>query len=719
MIGLFANHAQRRLAADRLCVAVAGMELAGSISENTWIDPITQTLMLRPNPLHPDWYTSDSGAFSKLGLTDFAAPGPEWEQRQDQHWAGPWLAVKDSTLNPALVSQSSVPANVGISFAWFSYGGGGTFLQARLGWGGDPTGESGVVLDLYTDGHVDVWRDGARIAQGRISGSRSPLVRRLQVFELLAIPIRESELLIISKAGDGFVVPIGDSAGAITPSGPIWFQCPNGATQVQIAPVRYPSQGFATSLETALLEPPMTGETPVTFENPAWAGGAAGYRIYGWAGGSPSTATASALLTEWDGATPFVPNGEDNEVRIRIEFETGDDRFTPFIAGAQIAYDAIAALTDGSTPTEMTPRILAATLSVPADLGTAVVDVSLRHDEAARGEVDLEGGGIPIRLDLDSAPVLDGWGDPCDEIAGGMRANRTELTVRDRWSALESAVFADRMPLDGLTVSQAIAAIVAKSGINPSRMVISDSDTQIPDTGIRPGVWSMLVESGDGAADWLIRLVRTFTPTWFVGFRPASDGSGEEFFALAPDDLPSVPAAVIYPSRMAAISDGVAAGVAWKFVARRITRATLAPAANEVRVVGLDPAHDRPRVAVRTNTAAQTVDLPVESRGPGWSGSIRRFELVDAGLTDQSAIDAACEALFAEKCRPRTLVEFECQLLQNPSGAPLWRGDLVEIHGHGQARLVALSAHFEFEVPGGTHRPALYVAELLSEGGEG
>lgn len=519
----------------------------------------------------------------------------------------------------------------------------------------------------------------------------------------------------MSKSGDGFVAGFRDLSGPVTPAGPIWFKCPQGGTQVQIASVRYPSTGFATSLKTAMLEAPGSDETPEPFDNPAWAGGSAPYRVYGWPGGSEATASVSASLTEWDGSTTFIPDGSANEVRLRLDLATGDELFSPAIAGAQIAFAAIPAVTDGTDSVELTPRLLSATLSVPADGGTAILDAGLKHDEADRGTVDLSGGGIPVRLDVDGAVTLDGWADPCDEVVGGFRPGRTELVVRDRWAALESAVFADRMPLDGLSLSQAIAAIVAKSGIDPARIVISSSDVAFPAGGARSGDWGLLIEAGDGAAEWLLRLMQTFAPGWLFGFRPASDGTGEEFFALALADLPSTPAITVYASRDEAIADGVAPVDSWRLVAQKVTYAQIAPAANEVRVVGLDPALDRPLVAVRTDYAPQTVSLPIESRGAGWAGSIRRFELVDAGLTDQPTIDAVCEQLFAEKCRFRRLVEFQSQLLQHPSGAPLWRGDVVRLHGVGDCRILSLACGFEFEVPGGIHRPAIYVGEMFDE----
>ena len=69
------EHAQRRVAADRLTLAAAGMELDGSVWAATWIDPVTKALMLRPAVMDNEWYRSSTGAYSKLGLSAFSSVG--------------------------------------------------------------------------------------------------------------------------------------------------------------------------------------------------------------------------------------------------------------------------------------------------------------------------------------------------------------------------------------------------------------------------------------------------------------------------------------------------------------------------------------------------------------------------------------------------------------------------------------------------------------------
>jgi len=714
------NHSQRRLAADRLTVVAGGLEFNGAIWENTWIDPITHTLMLRPQPLKTQWYTDSTGDYTKLSLADFDTDA-SWEERSDQHWAGPWLAVKDAAMNPAALSMASYPKNMGLSFSWFSYGAGDTFLQYELGWNNEASAISGVALQFWSDGRVDVYRNGEFVQSGKISGAKSREVRRLQVFEVMIIPMRKRELLVVSQSGDGFSVVFNDidvteSDPEITPAGNIWFRCQSGATQVQIAPLRFANSGFATSLKTSFLEAPQTGEELVEFTNDGWLPSPAPYKIYGYSGFSDGVQSASASLVEWDGATDFIPDGTVNEIRVKLELETTDNLFTPFIIGAQLGYAAIGGLTDGESSFASSEFVEFATLSVPDRASGVALDISILQasvlDDLASG--DLTAGRAPAHLVVDEEFVLEGWCGAMDVVHFLGNVTTGTLEIRDRWLALEDTILADRIPLDGLPLEQAIRLLAEKSGIAPERMNVFSSGLRIPfASGEVSGEWGMLIESGDRASDWLRRLMETFAPSWFFGFRPAPDGSGEEFYALPISELGSEPTVTVYASREEAISDGVAEPDAAKLTFRSLTQASIEPVANEVRVTGIDPRTGRPLQSVKTDYAAQTVAAPVGSRSAGWSGSIRRFALVDSGLTEQPVIDLACLALFDELTMRKELVEFESEFLQKPGGVPIWRGDVVHVFGLGNVRIRSFGVQFEIESSLGICRRALYVGERL------
>lgn len=702
------NHAQRRLAADRLTAVAGGMEFNGSVWEGTWIDPVTHTLMLRPKPLDAQWYTLATGDYAKWGLSDFVA-GSAWEERQDQHWAGPWLAVKDAASNPSVISNVSFPKNMGLAFSWFSYGAGDTFLQYQLGWNDSADDVAGVALHFWSDGRVDVFRDGLFVESGKISGAKSREVRRLQVFEVMLIPMRKRELLVVSQSGDGFSVVFNDielteEDPVITPAGKVWFRCESGATQAQIAPLRFAESGFATSLKTSFLEAPAAGEIPVDFINESWLDSPAPYRIYGFPAFGAGVQSASAEIVEWDGVTEFVPDGEKNEIRLKVSLATTDNRFSPFVMGAQVGFAAIGADTDDADLVDGAASVREARLSVQDRASGVVLDVAVLWASELDSLVSegLSRGAVPIRLMVDDALVLDGFGEAMsvDQEFGSL--DEGMLSVRDRWVMLDEAVFADRVPLDGLPFAQALGLLVEKSGIDSARVNISDSALPLPyASGEISGEWGLLIEAGDRASDWVRRLMETFAPGWWYGFRPAADGSGEEFFALPEGELSAEAVVILY--------DSVSEGVAY----RRVQRASIEPLANEVRVTGVDPRTGRPLQSVRTDYGLQTVGASVGSRGDGWSGSIRRFALVDAGLTEQAAIDGACEALFAAMTVRQEMVQFESDYLQCENGVPVWRGDVVTLDGIGDVRIRSFGVRFRHEADGAVFRSAVYTGVLV------
>ncbi|MBS1711405.1 MAG: hypothetical protein JSS71_06745 [Armatimonadetes bacterium] len=704
---LIVNHSQRRLAADRLTAVAGGLEFNGSVWQGTWIDPVTRTLMLRPKTLETEWYTQDTGDFAKWGLADFAA-SPQWEERQGQHWAGPWLAVKDAASNPSAVTVASHPKNMGLSFSWFSYGAGDTFLQYKVGWNDTADDGSGVALHFWSDGRVDVFRDGALVESGKVSGAKSREVRRLQVFEVMALPIRHRELLVLGQSGDGFATVFSDISPedpdpVITPAGKVWFQCQSGATQAQIAPLRFAGEGFATSLKTSFLEAPQAGEILVDFVNGDWLVSPAPYRVYGFPGYSAGVQSVIADLVEWDGTTAFAPGDGRNEIRLRANLATTDNRFSPFVMGVQVAYPPIGGDTDGSAQIQAESSVREAVLSIPDRPSGVALDLVIPQlddlESSTAGSVTR--GGVPVALHIDDSLVMDGFAEPASVSVGRNGATSATWVIRDRWAVLEDTVFADRIPLDGLPFRQALALLIEKSGIDPARVMISETGPVLPyATGEFSGEWGILIEAGDRASDWVTKLMDTFAPGWWYGFRPAADGSGEEFFALPEDELGGEP--------VAALNSSATAGPAY----RNLQRESIEPMANEVRVTGQDPRTLRPMQSVRTDYSAQTVATPPGSRPPNWGGTVKRFALVDAGLTTQAAVDDTCNGLFAQLSKRQELVQFESGFLQRDNGVPVWRGDVVNLEGVGDVRIRSFGVRFRHETPGMTYRSALYTGVL-------
>lgn len=719
-LSIVVDHAQSRLTADELGVVASGMEWNGSVWSGTWIDPVTRTLMLRPRALDTEWYTTASGDYAKNGLADFVV-GSGWEERTDQHWAGPWIARKDSATGGTAVSLASLGKNRGLVVSWFSYGSGDTFLQLKVGWSNGGSDSAGVALHFWTDGTVDVLKDGAVVGQGRISGSVGSDVRRHQVYEVVLVPMRGRELLVYSKSGRGFShvftdIDPEDADLTITPAEKYWFEVVAGGAQVQIAPLKFASSGFATSLETSLAEAPLAGESLVVFDNETLGSASDPFKVYGYPAFGPGIESMAVSLRELDGTTAFSPDWTAVDCRLRADLSGTDAGYSPFVFGGRVAFASQSGLTSSTGGTDVTGAVLACTLSVPDDASRVSLDLGLADPEALDTLVPglVSVGNRPVLASIGATQVLDGFSSPGElDWEPTSEASRAVLEVRDAWKVLEASVFAERVPLDGLTFEEAVRFLVGRSGI--SDVVVTDSGLRLPfAAGAEAGDWSLLVEPGDSAGEWLQRLMDTFAGTWSYGFRPTTTGT--QFFALADADLPSVPSVTLYGSTSEAVLvGGVPAESAHEAVFRNFRQTTLEPEATEVRVTGVDPLTGRPIQAVRTDYAAQDVTTAPGSRPANWLGEIRRFGLVDAGLTLSGAVESSCQELFDKLTRARVLAEYECGFLVDSLGVPLWRGDLVELYGFGTWRILSFGCRFESEAAGMVFRRGHYSVEKVSE----
>jgi hypothetical protein len=694
------DHAQTRVIRPLLSLAANGLELAGELDgapfAGTWLDPITHTLMLRPQPLRDAWYTDDTGANAKWSTADFDL-GPGWENRYDQSGRGPWMGRVDANAARGGTSLAPMGANEGLWLAWFAYGSGERYEAVRVGWSatGDLTAGTGLVF--WSDGTTEVWRDGRAVHYGRISGARAGDVRTGQVFQVMLIPMRGEELLVYALAGNGFsyVLSEGD-AEPVTPAGPVWFQVPHGAVQVQLAPLRFATSGFAYTVRQQLSEPPQIGETPMPFDHDGWPGDGLPYRLFG---AGPDTVDVS--LADEDG-NPWAPDGVTARVRLRMDFASPSPLVTPMVRGVSLAYAAQNDSTLAAT-LDVTGEALGAALSVPDDPRRVSFDWTARDPAAWEAQTGrrLSTTHRPVRVNLGSTLLLDGvqteYGEHFTPFAG---ADRAQIAASDAWARLSEATFAEPCALDGLTLTEALEFLLDAGGWSGPR-VISSTLFRLPNDGAAR--WPALIERGDTATDWIARLLETYAADWWWGFRPRASGE-PEWFALAPEDLPTTPVLTLAEAR-----EGEAATLVYRAFQQR----WIEPDANEVQVTGWDPVREQILQAGQRDAASQDPTLAPEQRPLNWLGTRRRYALIDPVLSSTSAVEEAARRLFRRMSRPRQMCEFRSDLLLALDGRPLWRGDVVELEGRGWWRIRAFGCTFTREEPDSHWRDALYTAEAV------
>jgi hypothetical protein len=729
------DHAQKRKATDWVFVTAAGDELIGETDgapfSNTWVDPITNTLMLAPACVEEAWDTSNSGDFAKLGSGAFTFGTPaNWEVRQDQRGKGPWLSIKDTVVSDTAITTGTYGKNRGFCIAWFGYGAGENFPIVRCGWNSTPSATSGlsgrVTVEFYSTGKCNVYLGDTIIKTGNVTGSVDADAQSGQFFKVLLLPFRHRELLVYSFKGNGFTALFDNIASdavspTITPDTNFWFEVVSGGTQVQVAPVVFPSTGYAWTQKLSFAEAPATGATLGSFGNLGWIqsqapSGNKTFRVWGHPA-YVGNQTATVSLFEYDLTTSFVPNSIRQNVRMKVTLGTDNTGFSPYVYGVATGYRAEMADTNATEEHDATINVTGCNLSVPDDPGGVMASLDIRDPEGLETDVFKfrTMANRPAKLALGTKAILDGYGDPQNyEIIHNPDAARMDYQIRDAWRVLDNHIFRDRVGLDGLNFAEAVEQVV-RLGLGSTTHVTLDISTTAyalaPDPMPDSNDFAFLIEAGETAGGVLQRLLRDYAATWIYGFKPTA--AGLTFFANAPADLPSTPALTLYTTRAAATTAGKPDAVAFE-----IRPEVLEPEATEVRVTGVDPRDGRPIQAFKVRTALETVTTAPSSRPAGWLGEKRPYGLVLSEIQNTQELARVTELLYDRLTVQRELIEWRSDLLlfESPhadEGYPLSRGDLVEIDGLGDYRIVSFGGEFIREATGVIVRRFTYVGEKV------
>jgi|GEM_PF-1393456 len=697
--------AQRRLKRDRISMTAGGSELDGDVWEDTWIEPTTQTLMLRPAVAYPGYHRTSTGLYAKLRKSDLTLTSADWVE-QEKLAVGDWWLTPATTTNETVCTTSTYGVNRGfvISFFVFSPGNDQDTVLLDCGWGDTLDYLSGVSIRFYTNGRADVWREGefrGSYSLGSLSGSKFT--------DLLLLPIRRRELMVLSSGGQSFVhvfseIPEDDPAPVIVPNEKFWLQVPNGRPTFQIAPVKFPTSGYATSLPIQLADAPVTGAVLETWGNDAPAAAVTNARVLADPAFAGTTGVSFSVVGA-DGVSAFTPNGTLRDCRIKLTL-TGDGSYSPFVYGAHAAYESAYELTDDSEETDISDWPMAdnaPTIEVPDDPFGVRFRMEFNKPEEV-DDVDIPGllmsSDRPIFVNVDECPVLDGVTLPPEFVWGtDDEGSRGILEARDYAALLESYTFRERVPLDGLKLSSptgmsAVRFVLERAGFtfdtDPALtgMLLEDVDFYIPEIPSKDsGDFNFLIEVGDTAASVLQRLHETFAAGFMMGNRPSA--TGLQWVFLDPDTMPTTPLVTLYPNQDAA---DAASAVDPQFYGGFRARA-LEIEANEVRVTGLDPRSGQPVQAFIEDAASKNPTTAPSLRPDNWVGNPRIMGVLDPRITSEEAAVRCAEYLMPVVSQRRFAAEWTC-LWPVIDGVPVWRGDVVTLDGRGDFRISSISATF-------------------------
>jgi len=691
----------------------AGEELNGQYFSNTWLDPITNTLMMRPSCLYAAWETSNAGIYAKpagLAYND----STKWQVGATR---GVIQYATTSAANEWVRHGSALAKNRAVWLSVFNHSeGAAVTAQCEAGWSNsnDYLDGSGVGLKLFTDGTVEVYRYGVIAGSGKVGPNTDN-----QYVDLLLIPCRRRELLVVNpKTYDGFTVVFADIAEdaadpVITPATKFFAKNPSGTLQVAFAEQKFETSGYATSSIVSFTEAPTAADTAETWDLDAYLGGAGvAYKLFG----DPSyqgTASASAsLVTTTNGA--YTADAIIKSVRIKVSL-VSDGSYTPFIYGALKAYNATYTTTSAVEEYDASEKLVSCHLSVP-DSGT---DTSAelefyRADSLAASVASVKTQcNRPINIKIGSTQLMSGRNDAPDWVDDWNPENvHLSLTVRDIWKAIDRYRFQDIFPLDGMRLDKAMRFILNLVGIQDANLDIETSSYYLPGVPTQKGGWNVLIQQGDTAGEWIRRLVEDYAATWFIGVLPSA--LALKLTLRSESTLSATPDVTLYASAADAIADGVLAGAADALLYYNFHEQIIEPEANDVWATGEDPRDRRPIQSHKVDDASRNPVTVPSSRPSNWLGEYSRVGLISPELTRQTDTDFAVTTIYDRVTPLGKIVDFECNMPSVATNVPLWRLHRVKLYGKGEYRLLSLDCQFQIETTGQTHRHAKYVARLIS-----
>lgn len=655
-------------------------------SSDFWQDPVSYTGMLKPNIIKAEWNTTFTGIYARYRKTDFTfTTSAKWTEPINGGSGDYWLQADNLTADEWALTNDTYAINQPMIVNWFkSNPDSQRFIELECGWGDSASMATGVALRFYSDGDVEVWKT-TLVGSYKISGSNSGDTKGNQFTGVLLIPGRKRDLLVIGLSGKGFVHTFTDldesgSEPTVTPATKFWVKAPYQSStrslKCQVAKMQFPSSGYGISNLLAFPEPPTPEQGAVQFDT--WGDNYGG--------------TISPSLKDSGGSSSFVANGTNIACRVRGDL-TGDGSRTPFLYASKATFFGITANTSDE-PDDVMSHVTEASLTVGETAESASFGIVLARLDTL-SEVYQDQSNRPVRIGYTDGPLVMGarsetpdWEDSSDETNTTAR-----IVCRDRWKGLETNLYRDVIPLDELTLDEALRRLTAPViGVDATRYDI-DAEAltfTIPsNSSATTGEWTQLVEVGDKSSQWVDRLMDCYAPDWVYGFRPLFDRT--VFYAKSVASLGTTSALEVYDNWQQAfdsyVSDGYDEREARKLTQGRCFRTfrqkPIEPEATDVHVTGWDPRTSKPIHVYKVDHDAEDPTIARDDRPDNWLGEKRVYGWCDTGINSLALAQRCCEKLFNRLTVKRRMAEWTSGLLFNPDGSLVWRGDNVKLVRNG------------------------------------
>ena len=467
-LSILVDTSQPRLLADGLSTLVAGRDWDTASVSSTWIDPITNTLMLEPNAINAGYTNSTSGVYSKYSQSDFTlTPSSGYVASNGVDQGGPFIQLQGANSAGVKGIGPVKPVNQPMVIEYFNDAGTpSTIGICECGWSNTGDGSVGVSLRFYNDGRAEVWKTGVKQATYNMSGGYdyfNPLTGQVGkkpsngYTRLMLIPCRDRELLVVSSEGAGFShvfddLPEAVTGQTITNNAAFWYRTPPPHTSI----VRIARLQYTASSGTILGKPSGWRATPSGSQHTQC-----------FQALTQAALNLAAVSTQTPAANPLsIPN----PIQIKLTLTRGSTTsISPFVYGARAWYDPTTANT-ASVNTDALPFALSGSLDVPDNIGGTRFHVQF-HSPAAMATAGIPGiakqCNRPYLVSDQSGTILTGVGeaphftDSHGFTDAGLDSNQDiDVSIRDIWKFVEEFVFEDPIPLDGLSLEDAYSEIV-------------------------------------------------------------------------------------------------------------------------------------------------------------------------------------------------------------------------------------------------------------------
>ena len=699
--------AQWRQSRDRIGFCAGGDDFqTGQYFSNVILDSLTSTAMLAPTPTNPSWYTSAAAPYDKLGLSDFGSPSPFVLEDKWGNGASKFLCATPNTGGRVITTTSTYTPNTGFYVGSYGYDASGAVAKLfECGWDSGSSLSSQTALRVYTDGTIEVWRNGALITIGQASGFKGG-AKIAGLLELLLIPCRHRELLVLSTAGNGAraIMPDideSDTSPKITSSTAQKFWVRGfGTIALQVAPLKFATSGYVCSQLVNLAQAPPTGASLESFTNASYFSGS-GLLLGDQSYRSGNTDAAVLSLTQADGVTAFVANSVRKTCRVKVAF-TGDGNSSAVVYGAFGGYAATTADTDATEKVDfsMVDAVQHLHLQVP-ETGGPEVSLGLFNPDQL-GIIGLyQHDCKPLKVTLGTTVIHEGITQPVD-YEEGLDANSDKAIIKSDphiTSLLKQYMFRERFVFDGMLVSHhtddcILRRLVYLVGGSSGDLNLETSTVTAGD--IAPAVcgeFTCIADIGENAWDFLCRVMQDNLGGWWYGEYPGA--SGMEFTTKSPATITGAASVKTYYSSIAdAIAGGVAADEAWRSVYRTLHSHRIRPEANEIIVTGYDPRYQYPVQSTKIDTASIDPTTKPSLRPSNWMGMRARLGVINKGIGSQAIADGGASILYDRVTPSRELIEIEIELpvTDDATGFPVWVSDRITLDGIGEYTVSTLSA---------------------------